>query len=197
MKTWRLVVLGLVGAVGSCGPVLSKYPLSDPGTAKRDARLEGAWVGHLDKDEGRVVLLISRGDGAEVNLVFMGRDKAEVDTFTFEAFPSVIQGQTYLNVREKKTGGILGSREEETWGDWMFARYAFAKDGALEFAVMDEDPVKEALAVPSTVGSSSRPIPRRWRHSSRKESRVYSLPTRSSIGRSQSRSWSCRGARRV
>jgi hypothetical protein len=136
----------------SCSPPRSLHPLSDPAQAKADPRLAGTWVGKIDEEW--MYLHLYPKEGAALDLVLVGGDgKNGAGVVVFDAFPSVIAGRSYLNLRAKVFRGEYGS-DPEILPDYIFARYAIAKDGALTLWHMDDEgPVKEALTSGALTGT--------------------------------------------
>lgn len=138
------VLVGAVMAVAvfvvSCGPPLSKNPLSDPKTAVADGRLKGLWVGTTGNADATLQLFPKAG--AFFDLVLAGDDGDKgAAVVAFEGFPSQIGGKSYLNIRAKKFTGDYGESSEVS-DEYIFARYEFAKDGSLTIWAMEDDLVE-------------------------------------------------------
>lgn len=140
LRRWLLPAL-LVAV--SCGPPGSKHPLTDPAAAKADPRLAGTFVGALEG--ARTVLHLFPKTGASLDLVLVGDDKEKgAAVLVFDAFPSVVGGRTYLNLRSKTFQGPYGE-DPKLAEEWIFARYEVSPRGALTLWVMTEDEVKAAV----------------------------------------------------
>jgi hypothetical protein len=146
-------ILSLLMVLAACEPPDSKNPLSDPAAAKPDPRLTGLWISHKNNEDS--YLHVVPGKGATVDLVLVVPDKDKgAATLHFTAFPSVIGGKSYLNLR-KKSFTDKWSDHFEVSPTYFFVRYSFAKDGALSLAYMDDDVVKQAIAAKSLAGEIS------------------------------------------
>ncbi len=162
-----LLVAGLAGLAGltlaSCEPPRADHPLSDPHSAKLDARLVGMWSGHTtnksdsksgnDKSQKEDVVDVlvmpvtdatdanSKGAPGQFDLVLVGHDSHGAEVITFRGFATQLGGKSYLNLREKSFSGAYASKTTFT-DHYIFARYELGKDGALTLFTMDETPVK-------------------------------------------------------
>ncbi len=142
MKPLRAILLLALAA--SCEPPRAKNPLSDFQAAKRDARLSGVWVGRVGDDDSALITFVPR-DGARFDVVLVGNDHDKgAFVLTFEGFPSLIGGKSYFNLRAKSFSGDYAEKSSVA-ERWIFARYEFAKDGALTIWNMDDEPVKVAI----------------------------------------------------
>ena len=150
MTSRRKLLLALSLAVVSCGPPRSTNPLSDPAAAKPDARLVGLWTGQVNGS--KATLHVFAKTGAAMDLVLVGDDgeKGAV-VLTFDGFPSVIGGKTYLNLRVKNFHAWADGFDLSP--DYVFARYDLAKDGTLSLTVMDETTVRKAVAAKKLAGT--------------------------------------------
>src|SRR6478736_7699380 len=127
----------------SCVPPESKNPLSDRALAKADPRLTGHFAAHMD--DADAVLLLAPKTGASLDLVLVITEKDKgASVLSFDAFPSVIAGKTYLNLRNKDFKGPYAEHFEIS-AAYTFVRYQFAKDGSITLATMQGDPVKAAI----------------------------------------------------
>lgn len=146
---WKLLV-ALSLAVVSCGPPRSSHPLSDPAAAKPDPRLVGLWTGLVNGS--KATLQVFAKTGASLDLVLVGDDGEKgAAVLTFDAFPSALGGKTYLNLRAKTFHAWADGFDLSP--DYIFARYELTKDGALSLAVMDDAPVKKAVAAKTLAGT--------------------------------------------
>jgi hypothetical protein len=123
------VMLGLAG----CLPT-SKNPLSDPADAVVDMRLNGVWYGKSGEDT--VFLHFVAGKATSMDIVEVDHEKSgDAHTSIYTMFPTIIEGQRYMNIREKS-----GSDKP-----YYFARYSLSKSGALTIWLMSEKPVAKAV----------------------------------------------------
>ena len=144
-------LLALAGTVASCVPPESKNPLSDPAQAKPDARLVGLWAG--DVDGAVATIQFFPKTGAFLDLVITGNDGVKgASVLAFDAFPSTVNGKTYLNLRSKTFQGAYADKFELAPA-YIFARYDVAKDASITFFPMDDDLVKESVAAGKLKGT--------------------------------------------
>lgn len=150
MSSRPRLLLALALAAVSCGPPRSTNPLSDPAAAKPDARLLGLWTGQVNGS--KATLHVFAKTGASLDLVLVGDDGEKgAAVLTFDGFPSVIGGKTYLNLRAKTFHAWAEGFDLSP--DYIFARYDLAKDGALSLSLMDEATVKKAVAAKKLAGA--------------------------------------------
>jgi len=136
----------------ACNPPRFSNPLSDPRTAKADPRLVGVW--NADMKNEKVTITVVADVGASVDLVLVGDHGSGkgAEVGWFHAFPSVISGKTYLNVKAKRRIGDFGSDKTETDKEGFFLRYEVNNE-ALTLWVMDGKEVKAAVALGTLKGS--------------------------------------------
>jgi hypothetical protein len=139
------VVLAVAGALPTCEPPKSHHPLTDPSKAKVDARLNGLWSEVRERGgDGMMLHFFPKGDtGWDIVLVGSDGEKG-VGLMVFDAFPSSIGGQRYFNLRVKTFRGVYAEHAVVS-SDYMFAKYALGKGGALTLWIMDADPVEVAI----------------------------------------------------
>ena len=153
---WLLAaaVAGLA-AIAGCVPPESVHPLSDPAKAKADPRLAGAFAANLDGGEAWLHFN-PRAGSAVVDVILIGYDPREgAMVLHYEAFPTQIGKHGYLNLRAKKFDDMLEAKYTRS-PTYIFARYQFAKDGALTLAVMDDDLAEKAIGKGEVEGKTSR-----------------------------------------
>jgi predicted small lipoprotein YifL len=129
------VMIGLAG----CLPT-SKNPLSDPDAAVADTHLDGVWYGKSGEDA--IFLHFVSGKAASMDIVEVDHQSGEAHTSIYTMFPSVIEGQRYMNIREK-------NGEDKPY---YFARYTISKSGALTIWLMSEKPVAKAVKAEKLTG---------------------------------------------
>ncbi len=129
------VMIGLAG----CLPT-SKNPLSDPADAVADSRLDGVWYGKSGEDT--VFLHFVSGKAASMDIVEVDHQNGEAHTSIYTMFPSVLEGQRYMNIREK-------SGDDKPY---YFARYTLSKSGVLSIWLMSEKPVAKAVKAEKLAG---------------------------------------------
>ena len=147
MKLQWFIVLAVLLLVG-CED--SKNPLSDPTTSKPDERLLGVWrvgvsqgadvyyhIGHAGKEFPKGVLRVVEVTHSEGN----------VDTVECLAFPTTLDGKTYLNfVDDEKQVKLM---DEKGWKAGVVKSYTFVKyqlDGdTLEVWLIDEAAKEQAI----------------------------------------------------
>jgi hypothetical protein len=139
-----LVAAVLLATLGSCKPPRSHHPLSDPAQAKADTRLPGLWSGKTPDGEAAFLYVVQRS-GALVDLVLLGDDGDKgAAVLHYDAFPTVLDGKGYLNLRRRSFKGEYGEGPQVD-SEYIFARYQVSRDGTLTLAVMEDDPVEEAV----------------------------------------------------
>jgi hypothetical protein len=127
-----LLVTVMIGLAG-CLPT-SKNPLSDPADAVADMRLDGVWYGKSGEDT--VFLHFVSGKESSMDIVEVDHQKSgDAHTSIYTMFPTVIEGQRYMNIREK-------SGDDKPY---YFARYTISKSGELTIWLMSEKPVAKAV----------------------------------------------------
>ena len=146
----RMLLLALVLVV-SCEPARSQRPLSDPSTAKVDARLVGAWSGKID--QRAVFLHFSAHKDGQMDVVLVGEDDNDgAGVLHYQGHETLADGAIYLNLRQKTFTDPYA--EKFTLGaDWIFAKVELSKDGKLTIAWMDEKPVRDAIAAGTLKGN--------------------------------------------
>ena len=128
-----LFVVALMMGLAGCLPT-SKNPLSAPEDAVADTRLEGVWYGKSGEDT--VFLHFVAGKAASMDIVEVDHEKSGgAHTSIYTMFPTVIDGQRYMNIREKN-----GDKKP-----YYFARYTLSKTGTLTLWLMSEKPVAKAI----------------------------------------------------
>ena len=156
MRTAIISLLICVGAVGSCEPPKSKNPLSAPASAKADLRLNGLWRG--DVNGSFVSLHVVPKEGAAIDLVLVGEDGTKgAFGLTFDAFPSNIGGQSYLNLRAKTFKGEYAD-SAEIGSEYIFAAYEIGKNGALMIGNMSAKLVEDAIKAGTLKGTSDERV---------------------------------------
>ncbi|MBS2024175.1 MAG: hypothetical protein JST92_17370 [Deltaproteobacteria bacterium] len=152
MRVHSGLTVALALVLTSCVPPESAHPLSAPESAKADKRLSGLFTSHLD---GVLVTLeLVPKTGALVDLVLTGTDKDKgASVLAFEAFPTMLAGKSYLNLRAKTFKGPYADGAEVA-EKYIFAKYEFGKDGALTLAIMEEEPVKAAIDAKKLAGTA-------------------------------------------
>jgi hypothetical protein len=130
------VMIGLAG----CLPT-STNPLSDPADAVADTRLDGVWYGKSGEDT--VFLHFVPGNAASMDVVEVDHEKSgDAHTSIYTMFPTVIEGERYMNIREKS-----GADKP-----YYFARYTLSKGGTLTIWLMSEKPVVKAIKAGKLAG---------------------------------------------
>ena len=135
-----LFLVAVMFVLAGCLPT-SKNPLSDPAGAVADMRLDGVWYGKSGEDT--IFLHFVSGKATTMDLVEVDHEKSgDAHTSIYTMFPTVIDGQRYMNIREK--GG----------GDkpYYFARYSLSKNGTLTIWLMSENPVAKAVKAGKLAG---------------------------------------------
>jgi len=141
----------LAVGVASCGPPESQNPLSDPAQAKPDARLTGLWSGEVENSPATLQFFPKQGPFLDVVLTGNDGEKG-ASVLVFDAFPTLLNGKTYLNLRAKSFRGLY-SESFEIGAAYLFVRYDIAKDGSLTLLPMDDEPVKVAVAAGKLKGT--------------------------------------------
>lgn len=153
MRRSAAPILLAFALIASCKPPKAKHPLSDPAQAKPDPRLAGLWSGTMERGRAPVMLYAVQRSGALLDLVLFGDDgERGAAVLHFEAFPTVLGGKTYLNLRHKVLLGEYGETPQVD-AEYLFARYELAGDGSLKLSLMDEDAIKKAVADKRLEGS--------------------------------------------
>jgi hypothetical protein len=130
------VMIGLAG----CLPT-SKNPLSDPASAVMDMRLDGVWYGKSGEDA--IFLHFVSGKATSMDIVEVDQEKSgDAHTSIYTMFPTVIEGQRYMNIRDKTGAGK----------PYYFARYTLSKSGTLTIWLMSEKPVAKAVKAGKLAG---------------------------------------------
>ncbi len=81
--------------------------------------LDGVWYGKSGEDT--IFLHFVSGKAASMDIVEVDHQNGEAHTSIYTMFPSIIEGQRYMNIREK------GGDDKP----YYFARYTISKSGAL------------------------------------------------------------------
>jgi hypothetical protein len=151
-KTSTLVLLAAL--LFSCEPTRSTNPLSDPATAKADARLTGLWTGTVKDGDVATLEILPHGKGAAIDFVLIG-DDGDKGAFViqFDAFPSVIGGKSYLNLRPKIAQGEFGDPAAKVSDLYLFARYEVAKNGDLTLWTTKDEVMKDAVTSKALEGT--------------------------------------------
>jgi hypothetical protein len=120
------VVLG-----AGCGPPEFQNPLSDPASAKADARLEGVWISIGDKEEN--TLTFKTVDAATMHLAVSGNPPDE-----FTMFPTTLDGRTYMNLK-------AASPTQEVGRNYLIVLYEFTADGRLQLRLLRSEAFQQAI----------------------------------------------------
>lgn len=130
-------VLGLAG----CLPT-STNPLSSPTDAIADNRLDGVWYGKSGEDTVFLHFVPDEQGMTDIAEVDHEQGKGAHSTI-YTMFPTVIDGQHYMNIREKKANGT---------SDYYFARYTLSDTGTLTLWLMGEKAVTKAIKADKLAG---------------------------------------------
>lgn len=112
-------ILLLAAALGACGaPPESRVALSEPGAAGHDTRLVGRWY-LADGKQAYYLQVTPRDDGDGLDVVAVGvgyKDPPPVRWFGATAYASIVDGETYYNLRRTPGAGFDYTAEGETPG---------------------------------------------------------------------------------
>lgn len=132
-----IVLVALTCTLSGCCPTTELHPLSDPGNPAFDERLSGAWL--LSDDNGRTYLHIGKGEGRFTEIRFVEhRSDGSLDTGAFIAFPSFIDGDSFLNIKS-------AVQAEESFVGYVFVMYGFIDSNRLTLAIWDEQAIENAI----------------------------------------------------
>jgi hypothetical protein len=129
------IYIFLLFSFSSCCPLISSHPLSDPGDAQYDKRIEGAWK---KGDDMAVFLHFGKGPANKTKAIFVEhKNNGKVDYGTFTVFPTSINGESYLN---------LNAREwYDKYTGYIFLRYELSDHDTLILSLIDREPVINAI----------------------------------------------------
>ena len=140
MKT-ILLLLASLSLLTGCLPT-SSHPLGSAEKAAPDERIAGVWYGKNGEDQ--IFLHFVPGKGAEMQVVEVDHEKkGAAHTTLYHAFPTTIEGNHYLNVRE-------GDK-----ADYYFVRYQLSTAGTLTLTVMSDAVVSKAISSHKVAGKIS------------------------------------------
>ncbi len=115
------IISCILVAVLLCGCYYSESPLSKQGVFKIDKSLQGLW---FDRDGKTVIKIISKGsDYYSIFVYFNNNNPIPVE---LSAFPTTIDGQTFLNLKIIKSNESLISPK---WNAYFFCKYIKSNDG--------------------------------------------------------------------
>lgn len=130
MRTnWRYRVVALSLAVAAAGCYESDYPLDAEPLIDLNPAVLGTWRClplDGDADEVPVTLTVTRSSRARLYDAVWKEDGDPPDRY--EAYASVLQGTTLMNVRERDERGPTGK--------WTFLRYALMRPNVLHLQVV-------------------------------------------------------------
>lgn len=136
----RCMVISLVALTcmfSGCCPTTSLHPLSDPDNPKFDERLFGVW--QANDDSGRTYLHIGKVEGKYTEIRFVEhRSDGSLDTGVFIAFPSFIDGESFLNIKS----AVL---TEGRFDGYIFVMYGFIDSDRLALTNWDEQAIENAV----------------------------------------------------
>ena len=132
MSTKPLLLLAAsLALLTGCLPT-SVHPLGSVENAPNEERLTGTWYGKSGADQ--VFLHFVKGTGTEIQIVEVDHEqKGDAHTTLYHAYPTVIGGNHYLNVRE-------GNQEA-----YYFVRYQLT-NGVLTLSLMGETAASKAIS---------------------------------------------------
>ena len=135
-----LFLFAIMIALTGCLPT-SKNPLSDPADAVVDMRLDGVWYGKSGEDT--IFLHFVAGKATSMDVVEVDHEKdGDAHTSIYTMFPTIIDGQRYMNLREKSG----------TDKPYYLARYTLSKGGTLSISLMSEAVVAKAVKAGKLTG---------------------------------------------
>lgn len=151
MRLRSLTLLAVLAL--SCEPIHSARPLSDPASAKADARLQGLWEATVD---GKPMFLhvVPHPDG-QMDLVLVGDAKHGAATLHYQGHATEHESARYLSLRAKSIPDPMREKYDLAPG-WIFAKYELAKDGALTLSWMDEELPAKAIEAGTLGGKAPK-----------------------------------------
>lgn len=126
---WRYRVVALSLAVAAAGCYESDYPLDPEPLIDLNPAVLGTWRClpiNGDADEAPVTLTVARSSRAR--LYDVAWKEADDPADHYDAYASVIQGTTLMNVRERDERGPTGK--------WSFLRHALLRPNVLHLQVV-------------------------------------------------------------
>ena len=122
-------------------PLTSVNPLSDPQNTAYDERIEGAWQ-LVSEDKDLVFLHFGKGDEKKTEMILIEhKNDIKIDVLTFTVFPTIVDGQNYLNFNIKELYKEFG---DELSG-YTFMKYRLTGTGTLCLSHIDEKPIIEGI----------------------------------------------------
>ena len=127
-----LLLIACLGLLTGCLPTATQ-PLGSLENATPEERLDGTWYGKSGEDQ--IFLHFVQGQGAELQVVEVDHEKkGAAHTTLYRAFPTVVGGNHYLNVREDKQEA------------YYFVRYQISKSEVLSLSLMGDASAAKAIA---------------------------------------------------
>jgi len=140
-RLYGIVLIAVSLSLMSCCPATSLNPLSPPGSAKYDKRIEGTWVPVPQKDEKGYLHIGKAEDNLTRVLAVTMKENGELEYSAFTVFPTMDGKESYLNIKAEEVLDELPSDE----AGYVFARYTLNDDGSLSVYYMDDDSFLEAV----------------------------------------------------
>ena len=144
MNRWVLSTISVLVLMffSSCFcPLTSVNPLSDPQNPTYDERIEGAWQ-LLAEDGDLVFLHFGKGDEKKTEMISIEhKNNREIDVLSFTVFPTIVNGQNYLNFNIRELFKEFG---DELSG-YTFMKYHLTGTDTLRLSHIDEEPIIEGI----------------------------------------------------
>ncbi len=138
-RPWLCAVA--LGVLLSCGPPVSKQPLTPPEKSAPDKALLGHWVGHgLEgdaKEDKEVELDVTVKEGGVMSFR-MPPEKPDGHPLVFIGHASQLSSMKVLNLLDRTEG-------QEPAQEYIFIRYELGKDGGLTMWMLREEPLEQAI----------------------------------------------------
>lgn len=136
------ILVLFIAFISSCFcPLTSVNPLSDPLNAKYDDRIEGAWQ-FVSQDGDLVFLHFGKGNEKKTQMISIEhKDNGKIDFLTFTVFPTIVNGQSYLNLNIEE---LFEEFSEELSG-YTFMKYQLSDTDTLALSHINEQPIIEAI----------------------------------------------------
>ena len=142
--SWRRGVVVAALALGTAGCYESDYPLDPEPLIDLNPAVLGTWrCLPLDApvDEAAAVLTVTRSSRARLYDATWQEEGSTPDRY--EAYASVLQGTTLLNVRERDERGATGK--------WTFLRYTLLRPNVLHLQVVADSGMRGVASTATAV----------------------------------------------
>ncbi|MCB2183124.1 MAG: hypothetical protein KQH63_13905 [Desulfobulbaceae bacterium] len=149
IKTLSLVFFSLF--LTACCPPTSLHPLSPPEDAQYDKRLEGAWI-HKSEGGDIAYLHVGKAKGNFTKAISTEiQNEGELDFTVFTMFPTIIDGNHYMNVKAEEVVDDLPADK----AGYIFVRYELTGKDNLTVYYMDEDEFTKGIQAGKVKGEIS------------------------------------------